>query len=178
MNANPFLDEHTIHRQPSFPEEQARLRTYTPYTSPEKPKGLGQSRSEANVAFITPTPIKTQAHNASTVHFEDEEEFPDRGRPKQRGSYRYLDEYKEELSPSRRSRSPMKKMFGENGWLGRSTSMKEMATEHDWKSGFKHWGGKIKQRVEGIVSVSLTSTADTQHRCELFRANTYDRLKI
>lgn len=156
MNANPFVDEHVIQHRPSFAQDQARLRTYTPYMSPEKPKGLGQSRSEANVAFIAPSPIKTQSqthHNGTTVHFE-EEEFPDRGRQRRRRpSLRYLDEFKEELSPVQRSRSPMKKMFGENGWLGRSTSLKEVPVEHDWKTGFKQLGGKIKQRVEGIVSI-------------------------
>ena len=54
-------------------------------------------------------------------------------------------------SPIKRSRSPVKQLFGENGWLGRSTSMKEMPSEEFRKNGFKHWGGKLKQRVELIV---------------------------
>ncbi|KAI9790891.1 MAG: hypothetical protein M1816_004652 [Peltula sp. TS41687] len=168
MNANPYVDRQITDHRPTFADEEARLRGYTPYMSPEKPRGLGLSRSEANVNFIAPTPIKTRAqNNGATVHFQDEEEFPDRGRvhfqeeeeyldrgrERRRPSLRYLDQYKEELSPTpRRSRSPMKKMFGENGWLNRSTSMKEIpVVEHDWKSGFKQWGGKIKQRVEGIT---------------------------
>ena len=54
-------------------------------------------------------------------------------------------------SPIKRSRSPVKQLFGENGWLGRSTSMKEMPSEEFRKNGIKHWGGKLRQRVELIV---------------------------
>ena len=56
-------------------------------------------------------------------------------------------------SPPKRSRSPFKQMFGENGWLGRSTSMNELPNEKYRKTGIKHWGGKIKQRVENLVSL-------------------------
>ena len=56
-------------------------------------------------------------------------------------------------SPIKRSRSPFKQMFGENGWLGRSTSMNELPNEKYRKNGIKHWGGKIKQRVENLVSL-------------------------
>ena len=56
-------------------------------------------------------------------------------------------------SPTKRSRSPFKQMFGENGWLGRSTSMNELPNEKYRKTGIKHWGGKIKQRVENLVSL-------------------------
>ena len=55
------------------------------------------------------------------------------------------------LTPIKRSRSPFKQMFGENGWLGRSTSMNELPNEKYRKNGIKHWGGKIKQRVENLV---------------------------
>ena len=137
-------------------DKQAHLLNYVPYISPNKAKGLGQSRSEGNVAFNAPSPIKTGVRSGSTVHFEEADESPVRGR--QPDASRYLDELQEEAlmdvprSPSRRSRSPMKKMFGENGWLNRSTSMKEIPVEHHRKVGLKQWGEKIKQRVEGIVS--------------------------
>lgn len=58
-------------------------------------------------------------------------------------------------SPTKRSRSPCKQMFGENGWLGRSTSMHELPNERYRKNGIKHWGGKIKQRVENLVSLRV-----------------------
>lgn len=64
-----------------------------------------------------------------------------------------LDDIKEDqpadclLSPTKRSRSPVKQLFGEHGWLGKSASMKELPSEQYRKTGIKHWGGKLKQRV-------------------------------
>lgn len=62
-------------------------------------------------------------------------------------------------SPTKRSRSPFKQMFGENGWLGRSTSMNELPDEKYRKTGIKHWGGKIKQRVENLVNFKSAPTS-------------------
>jgi hypothetical protein len=45
----------------------------------------------------------------------------------------------------------VKQLFGERGWLGRSTSMKELPSEEYRKTGFKHWGEKLKQKVGEIV---------------------------
>ncbi len=61
-------------------------------------------------------------------------------------------------SPTKRSRSPMKQLFGQHGWLGRSTSMKELPSDEYRKTGFKHWSGKLKQRVEEIVSVHTSNS--------------------
>lgn len=58
-------------------------------------------------------------------------------------------------SPIKRSRSPVKQLFGEQGWLGRSTSMRELPSEEFRKTGIKHWGGKLKQRIEYIVSLFI-----------------------
>ncbi|KAL8930976.1 MAG: hypothetical protein Q9208_000077 [Pyrenodesmia sp. 3 TL-2023] len=55
-------------------------------------------------------------------------------------------------SPTKRSRSPMKQLFGENGFLGWSTSMKELPSEEYRKKGVKHLGEKLKQRVEGMTA--------------------------
>lgn len=60
-------------------------------------------------------------------------------------------------SPVRRARSPHKKLFGENGWLGRSTSMKELPAEKYRKAGFQRFSEKIKQRVGDFVSSSAHS---------------------
>lgn len=61
----------------------------------------------------------------------------------------FLDE-----SPRKRSRSPHKKLFGENGWLGRSPDVaKDQQAEKLKKgAGLKGLGGRIKQRVEDMVS--------------------------
>lgn len=55
-------------------------------------------------------------------------------------------------SPIKRSRSPAKQLFGQQGWLGRSTSMRELPSEEYRKTGIKHWGGKLKQCIEDIVN--------------------------
>ena len=56
-------------------------------------------------------------------------------------------------TPPKRSRSPMKQLFGEHGWLGRSMSMSELPNEeYHKKTGLKQWGGKLKERVEHLVS--------------------------
>ena len=53
---------------------------------------------------------------------------------------------------TKRSRSPVKQLFGENGWLGKNTGMDGITTEETRKTGgFKHWGDKIKQRVDHLV---------------------------
>ena len=47
----------------------------------------------------------------------------------------------------------MKQLFGDNGWLGQSMSVKELPGEvHRKKPGLKEWGGKLKERVEHLVS--------------------------
>ena len=53
--------------------------------------------------------------------------------------------------PKKRARSPMKRMFGEGGWLGKSMSMNELPSEEYRKTGLKHWGGKLKQGVSTLV---------------------------
>lgn len=92
---------------------------------------------------------------------------PGRGRArekeKQRSPVRFSDNIYEDdpipflKSPVRRSRSPHKKLFGENGWLGRSTSMKELPAEKYKKPAFKNFGEKIKQRVGDFVSKGSSS---------------------
>ena len=79
---------------------------------------------------------------------------PSRGRIATRtpSPVKQLEDIKEEYSASpkdtpRRSRSPVKQLFGEKGWLGRSTSMKELPSEEYRKTGIKVWGGKLKQRM-------------------------------
>ena len=63
----------------------------------------------------------------------------------------YIESSEVPSSPTKRSRSPMKQLFGERGFLGRSTSMKELPSEEYRKKGVKHWSEKIKQRVGGMT---------------------------
>ncbi len=50
-------------------------------------------------------------------------------------------------------RSPLKKLFGDGGILGRSMSTKDLPDPRYKKTGFAHWGGLVRQRVEEIVSI-------------------------
>lgn len=59
-------------------------------------------------------------------------------------------------TPPKRSRSPMKQLFGEGGWLGKTSSMKDSPDEEYRKKGIKNWGGRIKQRVEDIVRTQFS----------------------
>ena len=101
------------------------------HTRPSKNTDATSSFSRGRVTTRTPSPIKA---------LEDIKE--------DQASY-------SPPSPMKRSRSPFKQMFGENGWLGRSTSMNELPNEKYRKNGIKHWGGKLKQRVENMVSLQL-----------------------
>jgi hypothetical protein len=66
-------------------------------------------------------------------------------------------------SPKRRSRSPMKKMFGENGWLGRSPNEAQEGNFQSKKSshGRKEKSsvmGKLRTRIEEFVSTPFVLT--------------------
>ena len=183
VNTNPFKGDRQTHWQ-EFCEDEIKPSIAATSNTPEtmanahhyKPNGMSQSQSEQNVMFI----VDPKATNASRFNLSnhqhtfsysnlDERGFPlpaNRGRAATRtpspikheeasGGETMLDS---PPSSSKRQRSPMKKMFGENGWLGRSTSMKEMPSEHYRKTGLKHWGGKIKQRVEDLVCPSVNFT--------------------
>ena len=71
-----------------------------------------------------------------------------------------FDEIREEImeergtSPVRRSRSPVKQLFGEGGFLGRSLSYKEQPSERYKKTGLKYEVKKMKQRLWDKVSVN------------------------
>lgn len=75
-----------------------------------------------------------------------------------------LEDIKEVRSPTsppspkcrKRSRSPMKKFFGEMGKLGKSMSMKDLPSQEYRKKGFKHWGEKVKERVENLVRIHIS----------------------
>ena len=141
----------------------------------QKSRGMSQSRSDANIMYRRhPTRIDTSLdceysepgnrHPASCDSFSSSSGYPSRGRFASRTpSPMKLDNINEDLevgcspSPPKRSRSPVKQLFGEHGWLGRSTSMKELPSDEFRKTGIKHWGGKLKQRVGEMVSPKISS---------------------
>lgn len=151
------------------------------------PKGMSQSRSENHLNYDAlpsriRSPVRAEVREVRTRHvnFSDENCLspvspPSRGRlPSRTPSPIKLDDIKEDdqaievpPSPVKRSRSPVKQLFGEHGWLGRSTSMKELPSEEYRKTGLKHWGEKLKQRVGEMVSLppsEPSGRAKPQHK--------------
>ena len=178
--SNPFEDDRTASIR-FTKQEQAQLMGYTPFSATNVPfhpasqppypasmaKGIGQSHSTGSIAFhpyVDPF-TAAGAYNVDEL-FPSGNESPRRGRstsPVKQYTVKYLDDVQEAEEDemvnhaSKRSRSPMKKMFGENGWLGRSSSMWDISNESQKKpSGLKQWGGKIKQRVGGLVGRNLS----------------------
>ena len=143
--------------------------------------GIPQSRSEGNIQYSHRRSYSyDDAEDAYEmggfpyIRFADENDLPlsDCGQ----GAYRApspvktLDDIKEEEPveeevkedvPPRRAQSPIKQLFGEKGWLGRSTSMKELPSEEYRKTGIKHWGGRIKEKMLGKVRYSRPRTNST-----------------
>lgn len=143
--------------------------------------GLGQSRSESHLHYQSLSPVfRTSPMWEKKLDFQSDGEHAGEdfhcGRRlssnrvtlgNRTPSPRRLNDIKEEqgtnsfiensseypLSSTKRSRSPVKQLFGEQGWLGRSTSMRELPSEEFRKTRIKHWGGKLKQRIEYIVSL-------------------------
>lgn len=139
--------------------------------SPRRSKGIPQSYTTGSIAFHAHQDPFTAAYTHGVG-----EEYQRRGRSTSpvkaqflfyedmtdKEKIRFLEGMKDDIEEdlprdlprtlAKRSRSPMKKMFGENGWLGKSPSMYEIANEAPRKSNLKQWSGKIRQRVGGIVS--------------------------
>ena len=131
-----------------------------------KPGGMSQSHSEGNMQHQHRTTTSRDLEHAQTlggfpyIRFAGGDDPPlfDRGRLVHRSPspVKPLGDIKEEESTApkttpKRAQSPMKQLFGEKGWLGRTTSMKELPSEEYRKTGIKHWGGKIKDKMLGKV---------------------------
>ncbi|KMU81811.1 hypothetical protein CISG_02827 [Coccidioides immitis RMSCC 3703] len=135
---------------------------------------LPQSRSEGNVRSFDHSGCDSAGFSGNYFHQwypsasyypeqrKDLSELPDRTKVRQRSRspvkvLEDLDEYEEIAylsTPSRRPRSPHKKLFGENGWLGKSPTI-----EKQKKPGFKAFGEKIKQRVEDMTGDVMKTTS-------------------
>ena len=180
---NPFHDERYTQMEDFYDDQPWEVGTGTGkppqpppkygYRKGHKSSGMSHSQSEGNIDFrshgITNHDLRKgkQFEGAADGYYTrssentDTSSFYPRGRTITRtpSPVKTLEDIKEDLtpvsppSPSKRSRSPFKQMFGENGWLGRSTSMNELPDEKYRKTGIKHWGGKLKQRVENLVSL-------------------------
>ena len=185
---NPFYDERYTQMEDFYDPQPWKIGTGTgkpPQSSPKyghhkghKSPGMSHSQSEGNIDFRsrgakdhnlrvgkTFECVAADYRTRSNTNTDASSSFP-RGRTITRtpSPVKALEDIKEDQasgsspSPTKRSRSPFKQMFGEHGWLGRSMSMNELPNEKYRKNGIKHWGGKIKQRVENLVSIKGPST--------------------
>jgi hypothetical protein len=113
------------------------------------------SHSDANVAFF-PNIVDISASSPCSRRLSSPVDQSFRGRSRSPTKVQFVEDLRDEViveipqSPPKRSRSPMKKMFGENGWLGRSTSMKEKPNEQYQKTGLDRWRGKLKGLVSAL----------------------------
>lgn len=174
---NEDFDQHPQPQTSGNPTGLPRSKIY------QHQKGLGQSRSESHLHYQSLSPVFGSSpmwENKLDFRRDGEqagEEFHCGQRlssnrvtlGNRTPSPRRLNDIKEEQgtnsfiensaayppSPIKRCRSPAKQLFGEQGWLGRSTSMRELPSEEFRKTGIKHWGGKLKQRIEYIVSLLI-----------------------
>ncbi|KAI9731400.1 MAG: hypothetical protein M1834_005306 [Cirrosporium novae-zelandiae] len=137
------------------------------------PKGMTQSRSEGSIAVMRPSYMSSPAHSLENERADVRKTAgTPTGSPvrcKSVNTYsptKALMDIDEEgdttlFETPKRPRSPSKKLFGENGWLGRTPSFKEPPDERYKKSPFKKFQGKLKQRMENIsedVHKKVTST--------------------
>lgn len=155
-------DQDRTHR--SEPTRQERFTEAPCYT-----RHLPQSKSDGNVKSFEDTICEDTAFatklygNWGSVpnRFAGENDIPAepsndrRGRHRSRSPAKKLEDVDEDNplefladTPRKRSRSPHKKLFGENGWLGRSADI----SKDNKRTGFKGLGERLKQRVEDIVS--------------------------
>lgn len=152
----------------------------TDFPEPQKRMGLPQSRSEGYISqhdqparpqnshyYIPPT-LHEVPDDGEVNDENDPIERPARGRSISRSPsplkiLQDIDEdsfLMDQASPRKRSRSPHKKLFGEGGWLSKSTSLKELSREQK-RNGFKAWGEKLKNRMEDLVKPSLDIICDS-----------------
>ncbi|KKA16408.1 hypothetical protein T310_10015 [Rasamsonia emersonii CBS 393.64] len=132
-------------------------------------KHIPHSKSESHIKNEEAYEVCAYQREHRHVHFDFSEQkntvdsqpsTPVRGRPLVRPSVsrnhlNYDDDDDIDIfhgSPKKGSRSPHKKLFGENGWLGRTTSMKEQPDERYRKTALQKVGEKIKQQVEDWVT--------------------------
>jgi len=157
-----------------------------------KKGGMPHSQSESNITFrsgVTGGDSAQYNHtflasDDSHLRFSEEStkasSSPSRGRsllrtPSPTKQLENIDEDQlPDVPPShlKRSRSPMKQLFGERGWLGKSMSMKELPSEEYRKTGLKNWRGKIKERVDLLVS---NRSAWTNHEVNAGQAENISR---
>ena len=170
---NPFCDENT-HFPCNPPRQDPQPPRMHDPVKVQNPHGIPQSHSEGSLRHLDHRglAIVPTRHIPPTLHEDLNEPLfdkggrslrsPSRGRGAERmaSPIKVLQDVHEEdvldilQSPRKRSRSPHKRLFGEGGWLSKSTSLKELSHEPSKRGGLKIWGDKLKSRVEDLVWMS------------------------
>ena len=154
-------------KTPTGPPPMLPSKTYVP-------PPMVESRSEGNLGHRSGLSSSSSSGRFTPVNYSSDDERsrlsyetsvssapPSRGRATRRvaSPAKDLEDIQEvhtpmspPKSPFKRSRSPVKRLFGENGWLGKSMSMSELPNPEARKHGLKNLGGKIKKGVGNFVS--------------------------
>ncbi|KAL9102050.1 MAG: hypothetical protein Q9163_002758 [Psora crenata] len=144
---------------PQLPSKSYKRHLAMPHSQSENniTSRSGPSNSSNGSQFSCPGIVREDDH----VRFSEDtvnSSSPSRGRSTRctMSPNKDLADIKEDQSslsptPPKRSRSPMKRIFGEGGWLGKSVSMHELPNEEYRKTGLKHLGVKIKKGVENLT---------------------------
>ncbi|KAI9809772.1 MAG: hypothetical protein M1825_000205 [Sarcosagium campestre] len=151
-SGDPFADERIAHWKKAsedlFGDAQETPQALTFSSTPKRGGGLPHSQFGSNGFGIDQGPNAPQTQGSS-------DRFTRRSHA--RAPIAYMEDSCEDgddalpVTPTKRARSPMKKMFGDNGWLDRSKSLKDVRAEQPKLNGLKSWGGKLKQRVEDLT---------------------------
>ena len=116
-------------------------RTPSPTKSTFHNRGRSLSPVKSTSSSALPSANKLQIEVAPPVPPKDLEQILEDDEDKEMG---------EEKLP-KRSRSPMKQMFGPKGWLDRIPTDRAIKVELSRKQSLKNWGGKMRQRAGDMV---------------------------
>ena len=157
-------------------------REQTPSRSPRKHKpaalnngrelpGLGQSQSDLGLRYYglhggsnmprldtsIPSRIGFSKNHENSLNSPPLSPVRGRGTDRTPSPIKHMDKINEDspYNPKdniKRSRSPIKHLFGHNGLLSRSGSSAQLPNDTVLKNGVKNWFGKVKQRIGESVS--------------------------
>lgn len=113
------------------------------------------------------SPTKNSTYRASIEVAEDTSLIGRRSTEKSQG----------DAASARRPRSPLKKLFGEHGWLSKSSSMKDLGSDLSRPSHLQRLGNRLKGKVGDLVTYPasklwiLPLTRDRQSRSQSSSSN-------
>ena len=200
MNQNPFHEEprgrHSNEHEMRNIKASKSNDAYHNFSGQPtyKPRAMYHSQSESNITYSTDssafsrpllhsesfsggTPSTRLTHQMGSAPRSPQRRWPSTRTPsptKRLPDLPNLEENEElnfPMTPTKRSRSPTKRMFGEKGWLNQSPSAKDASSEQNRKTGIKALGGKIKQRMGDLVSLASTHVVNFEAKLPIRRTS-------